>query len=552
MPDLGSDAAGSALSLGTKALEAILRLFEKLFEAWKNNPERKLAKVKLKDAKNEHEKRMLLEKMTGTYGYVNYQDLKRSGLELTPIGVFMTKTEMTEFSALCKREGVLFSGMTDVTALNKDGVKTYELICPTKDLVKVKGIIDRLNVEKMIAAKEERIAELEAKGEDMTEQDKADVFILRKEITALQKGYCDKMNDEVAEIVIDKAVTGESEKTLTLDEALNRLTGRHIDKDVTTIVADANDPSKYIKCHGYQDEYNGKAYIKTEYEVFRDGKSVFKTHDGRFDGRPEGYWNQQKEDIQKAGGFSGTFLKFYSIADYQKWAEAARSQNAQELTFMDKDGEKNYADIIKGLEAQLDKNGARMNEDNLVVDKETGAMLAMVKGENPEQSALIAESVVIGNQINNYKLLSQLEAELAIAKANVLTAPEGSEEKALAEGELVQVQSKFDAAVTREKELLVERKEINAVQAEIELRNAPEQEKDISMENAEHPDDRRDDRINDKGAKQATMEEYKAEIEQEKAAEAKQSAALGNHMQAQEAKGVQAPVKAAKSSERSR
>lgn len=478
MGDLGTDAGQSALSLGAKAMEAVLRLLEKLIEAWRKNPERELAKYKLKEAKTDLERQKILAKLDGKTGYVNYRDLKRSGMELKAVGIFMTKAEMKEFSALCKREGIIFSGMTNSTGKNENGKRTYEIICKAQDLEKIAGIIDRMNDEKMIAGIDARIAELQAKGDKMTEQDKVDIAALQEQKAAIQRSYCEKLNDETARNVIDKAVTGEVGKKLTLDEALNRLTGRGIDKDVVCIVADANDPSKYIKCHGYQDIYNDKPYIKTEYEVFRDAQSVLKTHDGRFDGRPENYWAEQKAAIQQAGEFSGTFLKFYSVVEYQKWAEAARTQNEQELAPMTKPGERNYSVYVKALERKLDQNNAKM-VDGQVVDKQTGKPLEITEGMTDEQQTIVAESIVMGKQINNYQEIQRLSEEISLAKAEILTTDEGTAERAAAEASLSELEGRYDAALEKENALILERKEINAVQAEQEVRNSPEKAQEI-------------------------------------------------------------------------
>lgn len=481
MSDLGSDAGQSALSLSAKALELLLRVFEKVFDAIRRNPERKLTKLKLKQAKTDAERKEILDSLNGKTGYVNYQKLKRSGMELKPVGIYMTKDEMKEFSTLCKRYGVLFSGMTDSKGKNEAGVRTYELIFKASDLGTVSKIVDRLNDEKMLAGIDKRIAELEAKGEEMTEQDRIDVAALKEQREAIQRSYCDELNDEMSKNVIDRAVTGETREPLTLGEALNRLTGRHIDKDLVCIVADANDPSKYIKCHGYQAVYNDKEYIKTDYEVYRGSRCVLKTHDGRFDGRPEGYWESQKDAIQEAGGFSGTFFKFYDVVEYQKWAEATREQNAKELSSMEKGKEKDYGEIIKELEGQLDEAGARM-QDGVVVDKQTGEPLALSEDMTNEQKAFLAEATVIGKQINNYQNIRDLEAEIAVAKAEILTADEATPERITAEDNLAKVQGEYNAALEMKEQLLAERKEINAVQAEQEVRNAPELEKAPEVE----------------------------------------------------------------------
>lgn len=527
MGDLGSDAGSSALSLTAKVLEAILRLLEKIIETWRKNPERELAKMKLQNAKTDLERAKILESLNGKTGYVNYQELKKSGLELSPLSIKMTKAQMKEFSDLCKRENVIFSGMTekDHTEKNKSGEKIYEIICPSKDLEKVRDIIERLNDEKMLAGIEQRIAELKSKGDAMTEQDKVDIAALQEQKAAIQKNYCDRLNNEMSNNIINGAVTGEKNRKFTLDEALNRLTGRHIDKDIFTIIADANDPSKYIKCHGYQDTFKDIPYIKTEYEVYRGTECTLKTHDGRFEGRPVGYWQEQKDAIQKAGDFSGTFFKFTSAVEYQKWAEAARKQNTQELGSMTKEGEKDYQVIIKELEMKLDENGAKF-QDGQLLDKQTGEPLIINENMTEEQRAIVAESTVICKQITNYNELEKVNQELVLAKSNVLTTNEGTEERLTAEAELAQVQNRYDALVETEKQLITDRTEINAVQSEQELRNGLE--KSQGIENREHPDTRRTERVLEKEKKQMSLEEAVGKVQDRKAKAAEKANAFGD------------------------
>ena len=125
--------------------------------------------------------------------------------------------------------------------------------------------------------------------------------------------------------------------------------------------------------------------------MYRGTECTLKTHDGRFEGRPDGYWQEQKDAIQKAGDFSGTFFKFTSVVEYQKWAEAARNQNTQELGSMTKEGEKDYQVIIKELEMKLDENGAKF-QDGQLLDKQTGEPLIINENMTEEQRAIVAES----------------------------------------------------------------------------------------------------------------------------------------------------------------
>lgn len=607
MGDLGSDSGQSALSLSAKVVEALLKLLDKLYEAWANRGKAKLTKEQIEVAKAQNaelkdnaERKQALENLNGKTGYVNYQDLKKSGMPLKTFGIFMSEDEMKSFSELCKREGVLFSGVTDKDAIkDRDGVKTFELIVKESDLEKVRDVVDRMNTEKLIAEIDTKMEEIKAKGDNMTEQDKVDLIYLQAQKEELQRGSCRELNGQMAENIVDRAVSGEVQEPLTLDEALNRFTGRGIDKDVIAIVADANDPSKYIKCHGYQDTYNDKPYIKTEYEVYRGDDMVLKTHDGRFDGRPVNYWNDQKAAIQEAGEFSGTFFKFYTLDEYKAWAQEVRTQNEQELSSMEQSGDKDYSSIITDLEKQLDSKGGKM-QDGVVVDKQTGEPITLSDDMSEEQRANVAEMTVIGKQINNYTELQNLETELAVARTEVEVSDEGTPERTEAEQALAEAQSRYDSAVELESQLLNERKDINGLQSKqivenqvAELKYLPEDKakidaleteidnkvyamarslkdadaKDLdgmkaeltSMKdelaklkaeavvnaqnaaNAEKQDERREERVAEKDDKQMTMEEVKGAIRSERAnegANTHDNTAVKQHTQEQGAKAA--------------
>ena len=482
MGDLGSDSGQGTLTLTAKIVELLLALMDKIYEAWVNRGQGQLtkeqlavAKEQLADMKSNAERKQILEDLNGKAGWVNYQDLKKSGIPLKPFTVDFTDREMQKFSEVCKRNGILFSGLTD-NVEKADGTKCYDLIFKESDLERVKESVAQVSREILMENLDSKIAELEAKGDSMTEQDKVDLEYLRAQREELQRESCSDLNSRMANDVIDHAVNGGERERLTLDEALNRFTGRAIDKDVVTIVADANDPDKYIKCHGYQDTYNGKPYIKTDYEVYRGEDMVLATHDGRFDGRPENYWNDQKAEIQSAGAFSGTFFKFYTEDEYKAWAQEVKAQNEQELSSMMKGGEKDYSSIVTDLEKELDSKGGKM-QDGVVVDKQTGEPITLSDGMSEEQRANVAEMTVIGKQINNYTELQDLDAELAIARTTVELAVEGSPEHADAVSALANVQERYDNAVQLESQLLDERRDINGLQGKQVVENQMAEQK---------------------------------------------------------------------------
>ena len=264
MSDLGSDAGSTSLSLMAKILEAILQLISKIYEAHQKAPERKLTQLKVKEEKTESEKRDTIKKLDGKTGYVNHKLLQKSGEPLSTNLLTLTKEEMKQFSAICKREGVLFSAVTNAQ-LKKDGEEAiYAIECRQSDVEKLRAAVDRFNDEKRIAMIDERMKSIMDKGEEnLTPQDYADLRSLTKQKEEIQRAYGERLNAQTQEQVIQNAFDDTKLKPMGISEALNRITGRSIDKDQYSIIADAHDPSKIIRCHGYEAQVSktGNAYI---------------------------------------------------------------------------------------------------------------------------------------------------------------------------------------------------------------------------------------------------------------------------------------------------
>ena len=496
MGDLGSDVGGSSLSLMAKVMESLMKLLEKVFETWKSAPQRKKAALEYKLAKEENERRELIKAVEGSVGMIAYDKLKKSGEVTTLYDIPMTREEMQEFADICKRRGIHFAGVTvDTKGNHADVLKEERFLGRTKDLVmgsatnerrsyfiafrrsdaeQIKDVVDLLNKEKLMRQNDANIKALMEKGEEnWTPEDRAMYEEYRKMNKEVQKEYCDQLNDEQGAAIVEKVVTGKTDRGMSLEEALNRNTGRSLDKDEYTIVADAKDPSKHIRCHGYQDSFHGKSYIKTIYSVYHGDKKVFETHDGRFDGRPEGYWKEQLSTIHEALGGSGTVLKFQNIADYQKWTEELAAQNAKELDVLTQNGvTRDYDQITQTLTKQLEEIVADY-KDGVVVDRYTGKVL-VIRDEMPEEErTMVAEAICIGKQLDNYQNMKLLEEELTLEKTEVLIAEGNPDAKALAEQRLAKLQEKYELAKKRERELTEERQSINAVQSEQEVSKQP-------------------------------------------------------------------------------
>jgi len=515
MSDLGTEAAGSALNLAGKALEALLKILDKLYEAWLKSPERQEQKIKLRQAKREEGSYIAQSKLSGMTGYVNHKLLAKSGQELSVCGINLTKEEIKEFNTICKREGILFSAVSN-SQLKKDGEKAFLGIeCRTADLERLRGAVDRFNDEKRQMFLDKKIESITAK-ENLTDQDYADLKMLTNEKERIQKSYCTKFNSKMQDNVVSNSFDMSKLKQMDISEALNKITGRYIDKDQHSIIADAVDPNKIIKCHGYQDKdfKTGENYIKTDYEVYQGKECVLKTTDGRFEGRPDDYWTKQKQEIEKAADFSGTYYKFHNENEYNRWTEHVNRQNIEELSEMEKPIEvKNYTKCIDiGME-KLKENGAEI-KDNILYDKESGKPLQMIIGDesiDKEKRTLAAESLVIGKQIENYKNIQELTKELDLAKAELIITKPDSKEYEAAKIKSDNIADKLNNAYTRDLSLIDERKNVNAVQS------MQQTEQELVKEEEKTQDEKEVDAKEE--TKQITLEKAREEIQKEKASD---------------------------------
>lgn len=179
--------------------------------------------------------------------------------------------------------------------------------------------------------------------------------------------------------------------------------------------------------------------------------------------------------------------------------------------------DKEYSVVMEELQGQLDRNGATV-ENGVVVDKVTGkALQDMDLLELPvDKQMLVCESVIIGEQLENYAKLEVLKPQLELAKADVEMAEIGTPEHKTATEKLEAVQTEYDKAIYKEQDLINMRKEINAGQAVEEVKNDREQARTADLE---HPDNRRGDRVDEMDKDKLTLEEAKGKIEQEKARE---------------------------------
>jgi len=499
MADFGSDVGNNTAQITARTVVKLAELLANLIKsiiisaAEYNSPENKMAREKLKEMETNREKREYASKLENMGGYVAHKKLADSGVPLSTIGLEnkVTKEEFKHIIEICDRNNVLVTGIKEPGSKLLDEKPTYILQCRTSDLERFKDCIMTFNKEKRVMEINADLKKYENKGLDkLSQKERLDRAGLIEEKASIIRGYRNEMNDEQSQSAVHKAAGIKPKKCADFSEALNRNTGRHLNKDVTFVIAEMADPSKHIKCHGAMDTFRGKEYIKTDYEVYNDDKLVMKTHDGRFEGRPIDYWNEQKADMQRAGNFEGELLRFNSVGDYEKFMGDLANENEAALNFI-RHGENNrdYADIIGKLEKHLDDNGFaavisvitdpdtdKKDISVGVIDKKSGAPINIdANAPMTMDKKINAECIVVGNQIALYNQMKYVQEAITIAKAEILLHSDGTPEMAAAQVKLENLEKSYDSLKNIEGILYVQRQQINSAKIEFAQRNEPEQ-----------------------------------------------------------------------------
>lgn len=475
MPDLGGDMGNVGVNAVTqvslKLMEALLKLLKALYKLWreKTNPEYKLKKEEMKLRKEEIKEAKLAKELEGSAGYIEHEKLVKAKVPLSATGIKCTKEDFRRLSEACARNGIIISAVEDVRSRELGGKRMFVVECRTSDLDKFADLCDAMNDARRIEALLKEKKSVLSKGKNMTEEDKLYVQQLDEEIQAIRDGRCNELNQEQADAAIDRAVNGSTEHGVSLSEALDRWTGGTIDKDTTCYIVDAKDPDRYIVATATQDQYKGNDYIKTTYDVYNKDGKVFSTHDGRFDGRPKDYWQNQKAAIQQNGGLSDTVIKFYSREEMEAYREAYAEQKEEEIDVLQQGNpDRSYDGICQQLHIKLSENEAYYRNGK-AYDRNTEKPIRLKNGMTTVEQARVAEILICAKQIENYQRMEALQIDISVEEANLLSATEGTPEYKKAKVRLERLESEYKKAEQKEAELIDERNEINFVQAQEQI-----------------------------------------------------------------------------------
>ena len=148
---------------------------------------------------------------------------------------------------------------------------------------------------------------------------------------------------------------------------------------------------------------------------------------------------------------------------------------------MEKDPEsKDFDKCRQDANNTLEANGAEV-KDGVLYDKESGKpMEDYIKEPNltPEQKAKAAESMVVFKQLANYDNIEGIRNHADYVNSQLILAKPGSPEYEQAQKDKTDTTEQLNAAYAKDKELVEERKSLNAVQS----KQQTEQERQTEQE----------------------------------------------------------------------
>jgi hypothetical protein len=473
----GEQETGVAVNAFTNALKLLLDLLKGAYKVWLDAPERRLKKLEIAAETDKIKRDGLVRELGNARGEIEYKKLEQSGVLMSNLKIDMAEQDFKRFASQCKREDVAIAPL-DMGEKDAEGRTLFRVFCKAEDTTQIRNVLERMNEEKLVAQIDERIGELEAKGENATGEEKAELGTLRGQKDEIQRVDDSRLNTEQSEAVFDQAANGETKRGFSFDDALNRFTGGAFDANRPVIVAAASDPEKYIRCESGVAEFRGEKYLKTDYTVHNHGKKHEGFTDERFEGRQSGYWDSVKDKMREVGGFpeDAVMIKFANPPEYEAWRDGVKEQNAAEISAdmenVGGDG-RNYDGMVARCEEQLDADGCYYDHNTATIrDKATGELYRPTSDEKMDDTAKMLEDAkaaeirTTGRQIANYENQKEISDELTRARIERGTAAISGtpEQKAAAQDKYEVAASKMEGAAAVEGKNLTTRKRVNSIQ----------------------------------------------------------------------------------------
>ena len=519
MADLGTDAGHATLNLSTKVLELIGKLIDKIFDLIVKSKERGLVALEYKQAKTKAEQDVILRRLRSKAGLVTKDQMEKTGKERMNVGVQMSPEDMKLFSDIAKRYELPFYG------LEVPGTDQKELGIFCEDLERFNLAYSRLSDEKILNKIQQDIDNLERKGvENLSDEEKDMLRNLKEAKQAKIDQITNNFNEEMDESIMKDAVLDDfgDLRKMDIQEGLDRLTGYNLSKPDSGdfVLASATKPGDYIKVHGFDDSFENEKgkkinYVRSQYDVYKNGELIKKFDDRRYVGRPKGYWESIKSEMSNILGNPKFFYKFKTESIYKSWEENVTKQNNQRMN----------NNTIESLKDELQKKGFGYENGNAtllndvtakdgtiipkgqVIDKE---FLVNVLGRSNEYTSFeqrqnLVEAFLIKQSMDSLEKSNELEEKLGLKKAEIVVEEDPAK--------VTQLKSEYDDL---DKKLKAEKENIDRINDRRTRLIASREERNLSNSKEDHTrDDSREEHINENAQTfaQQTPDDWKSEIE---------------------------------------
>ncbi len=450
--EMGGQVVSASINASAKTMETLLKILDRIFQLYKER-----TNVQYKAAKDAYKKQKLYDKVNGLTGFVAHDKLRKAGVPLTVANVHCNEEQFQRICELCKKQGVLVSGVTDPSL---DGTKTYTLEFKKEDAARIAAIVDFVNIEEKANRIQDRISEVMQKSPDgtlegLSQEDQLLVKALNDEIHSLQIQHTHEVNHEIVGKGVDQEFDDTSKKQ-EFDEVMNRLTENVIKQPMTYYVLDSRDPEKYIECQSAPDTFHDRPYTKTQYKVYSHGELVLDADDGRFEGRERDFWTNLKAQMKEKGGFNDEVIRFNTKEEMETYISHFKAEQQREVEpitdVMKKESrtKEDYEKIKKQLVDKIHENGFDFDEKTMTVFHKDGRPLVKeeccgeVSPTKVEDKVLHCEAYWNADLFKKFMQLQELENQRSVAEGNLYLETEGTVSHAEIQASIASLEAQID------------------------------------------------------------------------------------------------------------
>ena len=450
--EMGGQVVSASINASAKTMETLLKILDRIFQLYKER-----TNVQYKAAKDAYKKQKLYDKVNGLTGFVAHDKLRKAGVPLTVANVHCNEEQFQRICELCKKQGVLVSGVTDPSL---DGTKTYTLEFKKEDAARIAAIVDFVNIEEKANRIQDKISEVMEKSSDgtldgLSREDQLLVKALNEEIHLLQSQHTQDVNKEIVVTGVEQEFNDTAKKQ-EFDEVMNRLTEKVIKQPMTYYVLDSRDPEKYIECQSAPDTFHDRPYTKTQYKVYSHGELVLDADDGRFEGRERDFWTNLKAQMKEKGGFNDEVIRFNTKEEMETYISHFKAEQQREVDPItdiikkENRSEEDYKNIRKQLIDKIHENGFDFDEKTMTVSHKDGRLLVKEEcyGElSPKQiqdKVLHCEAYWNADLFKKFMQLQELENQLSVAKGSVFLEAEGTVQHAEMLANIASLETQID------------------------------------------------------------------------------------------------------------